>query len=93
MSEKTRVQPRVKRKEIALRMAYVKKVSMGVCGLKSERDNVRVHRAAANKLNIESRATRGSVCNALLSGALAIGFSVLPRLHLVLDLNNRFHLV
>ena len=30
-------------------------------------DNVRVHRAAANKLNIKSRATRGSVCNALLS--------------------------
>ena len=29
-------------------------------------DNVRVHRAAANKLNIENRATRGSVCNALL---------------------------
>ena len=28
--------------------------------------NVRVHRAAANKLNIETRATRGSVCNALL---------------------------
>ena len=31
------------------------------------RDNVNVHRAAANKLNIESRAARGSVCNVLLS--------------------------
>ena len=31
-----------------------------------ERYNVRVHRATANKLNIENRATRGSVCNALL---------------------------
>ena len=37
----------------------------------AKRDNVRVHRAAANKLNIESRATRGSVCNALLSTALS----------------------
>ena len=32
-----------------------------------KRDNVNVHRAAANKLNIENRATRGSVCNVLLS--------------------------
>ena len=31
-------------------------------------DNVRVHRAAAHSLNIETRATRGSVCNPLLSG-------------------------
>ena len=30
------------------------------------RDNVSVHRSAANKLNIKKRATRGSVCNALL---------------------------
>ena len=30
--------------------------------------NVGVHRAAANKLNNENRATRGSVCNALLCG-------------------------
>jgi hypothetical protein len=30
-------------------------------------DNGSVHRAAANKLNNETRATRGSVCNALLS--------------------------
>ena len=35
-----------------------------------KRYNVSVHRAAANKLNIENRATRGSVCNALLSGDL-----------------------
>ena len=34
------------------------------------RDNGNVHRAAANKLNIQNRATRGSVCNALLSGGL-----------------------
>jgi hypothetical protein len=33
---------------------------------KHELDNGSVHRAAANKLNIENRATRGSVCNALL---------------------------
>ena len=31
-----------------------------------KRYNVRVHRAAANKLNIENLATRGSACNALL---------------------------
>ena len=67
MSEKTTVQPRVKRKEIALRMAYVKKVSMGVCGLKSERDNGNVHRAAAKIITSKSRAARGSVCNVLLS--------------------------
>ena len=30
-------------------------------------DNVNVHRAAANSLNIETRAARGSVCNVLLS--------------------------
>ena len=35
-------------------------------GLRLKRYNVRVHRAAANKLNIETRAARGSVCNALL---------------------------
>ena len=33
-------------------------------------DNVNVHRAAANKLTNETRAARGSVCNALLSGVL-----------------------
>ena len=33
-------------------------------------DNGSVHRATANRLNIESRATRGSVCNALLSSNL-----------------------
>ena len=33
-----------------------------------ESDNVRVHRAAANSLNIETRATRGSACNPLLYG-------------------------
>ena len=39
-----------------------------------ESDNVSVHRAAANKLSIETRATRGSVCNALLSGVqIAVG--------------------
>ena len=32
-----------------------------------KRDNVSVHRAAANKFNNENRATRGSACNALLS--------------------------
>jgi hypothetical protein len=35
----------------------------------SELYNGSVHRAAANKLNNETRATRGSVCNALLSEA------------------------
>ena len=41
-----------------------------------EADNVSVHRAAANKLNNENRATRGSVCNALLSRAYQSGVSV-----------------
>ena len=42
------------------------------------RDNVRVHRATASKLNSEKRAPRGSVCNALLSRArssLRLAFS------------------
>ena len=36
-----------------------------------ESDNVRVHRAAANKLNNKNRVTRGSVCNALLCRGLS----------------------
>ena len=40
---------------------------MSVCVCSFKAHNVRVHRAAANKLNNETRATRGSVCNALLS--------------------------
>ena len=36
------------------------------CSLMTEPDNVSVHRAAANKLTIE---TRGSACNALLYAA------------------------
>ena len=35
-----------------------------------ERDNVNVHRAAANIIVSKSRAARGSVCNVLLSGVL-----------------------
>ena len=34
--------------------------------------NVRDHRAAANSLNIEARATRGAVCNPLLSRVLPV---------------------
>ena len=33
---------------------------------KTERDNVNVHRAAANSIVFKSRAARGSVCNVLL---------------------------
>ena len=35
-----------------------------------ERDNVNVHRAAANIIVSKSRAGRGSVCNALLSASI-----------------------
>ena len=48
-----------------IRMSNVAEFNFAVQFLK--RDNVNVHRAAANKLNIENRATRGSVCNVLLS--------------------------
>ena len=34
--------------------------------------NVTVHRAAANDIDFISRATRGSVCNGLLSSSLAV---------------------
>ena len=35
------------------------------------RDNVNVHRSAANIIVSKSRAARGSLCNVLLSGVLA----------------------
>ena len=38
--------------------------------------NDRVHRAAANDSPLESRAARGSVCNALLSRVFRFGFTV-----------------
>ena len=45
-----------------------------------ERDNVNVHRAAANIIVSKSRAARGSVCNVLLSGVLAMRFNTLAGL-------------
>ena len=39
---------------------------------KSKRDNVNVHRAAANIIVSQSRAARGSVCNVLLSRVFEI---------------------
>ena len=59
-------------------------------------DNVSVHRTAANKLNNETRATRGSVCNALLSNLVAPvqlfnsrGFFTIQLNHVVRDTNRR----
>ena len=48
-------------------------------------DNVNVHRAAAKTIVSKSRAARGSVCNALLSG-VAFEVSVLPVCMLVVEL-------
>ena len=55
-----------KRFPLGLEFMRILAVAISI-GQDMERDNVRVHRVAANSLNIETRATRGSVCNALLS--------------------------
>ena len=43
-----------------------------------KRDNGNVHRAAANKLNTENRAARGSVCNVLILIMASLSEAVCP---------------
>ena len=52
-------------------MTFGRAVGVGWWTLVAHRSlhNAPVHRAAANSLNIETRAARGSVCIVLLSGA------------------------
>ena len=51
-----------------------------------ERDNVNVHRAAANIIVSKSRAARGSVCNVLLSSHRLSGDQLSDQLTLALPL-------